>query len=172
MSGDRGRVATGGAASRRSSARVRGVRAEPVAVDTRAETILQQLAAHGYRHTSTRVAIAEVIAARTTPFTARDLVEALAPRGVGRATVFRVLDLLVQTGLLERLHGDVRCHSYTYCVPQHHHHLVCTSCGRVTAMVAGAVESALSSLAREAHFQPTSHHVELYGTCQACQRPG
>src|SRR3954452_13011725 len=86
-----------------------GGRAEPMAVETRAETILQQLAAQGYRHTSTRVAIAEAIAARTTSFTARELVDELAPRGVGRATVFRVLDLLVQTGLLERLHGDVQC---------------------------------------------------------------
>ncbi|HEY7060154.1 MAG TPA: transcriptional repressor [Chloroflexota bacterium] len=140
-----------------------------MAVETRAATILQQLAAQGYRHTSTRVAIAEAIAARALPFTARELVQELAPRGIGRATVFRALDLLVQTGLLERLHGDVQCHSYTYCVPQHHHHLVCTSCGQVTAMTAGAIEDALCSLAREAHFQPAGHHVEVYGTCQACQ---
>jgi Fur family ferric uptake transcriptional regulator len=142
---------------------------EQVAVEPRADTILQQLAAQGYRHTSTRVAIAEAIAARTVPFTARELVDELAPRGIGRATVFRALDLLVQTGLLERLHGDVQCHSYTFCVPQHHHHLVCTSCGKVTSIVAGAVERALRSLAREAHFLPAGHHVEVFGTCQTCQ---
>lgn len=144
-----------------------------MAVDTRADTILQQLVARGYRHTSTRAAIAEAIATRRAPFTARELVDELGPRGIGRATVFRVLDLLVQTGLLERLHGDVQCHSYTYCVPQHHHHLVCTSCGQVISIVAGAVERALRSLAREANFLPAGHHVEVYGTCETCQaRPG
>ncbi len=147
----------------------RGGRAEPVAVETRAATILQQLAAQGYRHTSARAAIAAAIAARRTPFTARDLVDELAPRGIGRASVFRALDLLVQTGLLERLHGDVQCHSYTFCVPQHHHHLVCTSCGQVTSIVADAVEHALRRLAQEAHFRPAGHHVEVFGTCEACQ---
>ncbi|HEY7063463.1 MAG TPA: Fur family transcriptional regulator [Chloroflexota bacterium] len=140
-----------------------------MAADARAGTILQQLAAQGYRHTSTRSAIAEAIAARSLPFTARELVDELAPRGIGRASVFRALDLLVQTGLLERLHGDVQCHRYTYCVPEHHHHLVCTTCGQVITMVAGAVERALRSVAREAHFQPTGHHIDVYGTCRACQ---
>jgi Fur family ferric uptake transcriptional regulator len=115
------------------------------------------------------VAIAEAIAARTVPFTARELVDELAPRGIGRASVFRALDLLVQTGLLERLHGDVQCHSYTFCESRHHHHLVCTVCGRVISVAAGAVERALRSLAREAYFVPTGHHVEVFGTCQACQ---
>jgi Fur family ferric uptake transcriptional regulator len=115
------------------------------------------------------VAIAEAVAARSRPFTARELVDELTPRGIGRATVFRVLDVLVQAGLLERLHGDLQCHSYTFCEPRHHHHLVCTVCGRVISVAAGAVERALRSLARDARFVPTGHHVEVYGLCQTCQ---
>ncbi len=162
-------VATATARNRPSSPDIR-TREELLTVDTRAQEILEQLAAQGYRHTSTRSAIAEAIVARGAPFTARELVEELAPRGVGRATVFRVLDLLVQAGLLERLHGDLQCHSYTFCEPRHHHHLVCTACGQVTSIVAGAVERALRSLARDANFLPTGHHVEVYGLCASCQQ--
>ena len=139
------------------------------ATDTRATIIMQRLAEQGYPLTSTRAAIAEAIASRPTQFTARELIDELEPRGIGRATVFRALDLLVQMGLLERLHGDLSCHSYTYCAPEHHHHLVCTSCGQVTSVVAGTVERELRNLARQAQFRPQGHHVEIYGQCRTCQ---
>lgn len=137
--------------------------------EVRKSTILRRLAEHGYRLTATRAAIAEAIAARPAQFTARELVEELEPHRIGRATVFRALDLLVQIGLLERLHGDLSCHSYTYCAPEHHHHLVCTGCGLVTSVVAGTVEREIRNLARQANFRPETHHVEIYGRCQACQ---
>jgi Fur family ferric uptake transcriptional regulator len=146
--------------------------ASPQPIAARASTIMQRLAEHGYRLTSTRGAIAEAIAARPAQFTARELVEELEPRGIGRATVFRALDLLVQVGLLERLHGDLSCHSYTYCAPEHHHHLVCTGCGQVTSIVAGTVEREIRNLARQANFRPQTHHVEIYGQCQACLGAG
>jgi Fur family ferric uptake transcriptional regulator len=138
-------------------------------IDDRTGLILRRLEEQGYRLTATRTAIAEAIAGRAGQFTARDLVEALEPRGIGRATVFRALDLLVQMGLLERLHGDLSCHSYTYCAPEHHHHLVCTSCGEITSVTAGPVERELRNLARQANFRPETHHIEIYGQCQACQ---
>jgi Fur family ferric uptake transcriptional regulator len=121
---------------------------EMPATQTRAEMIMQRLAEQGYRLTSTRAAIAQAIAA---------------------ATVFRALDLLVQMGLLERLHGDLSCHSYTYCAPEHHHHLICTTCGQVTSVVAGNIERELRNLARQANFRAQGHHIEVYGQCQACQ---
>jgi Fur family ferric uptake transcriptional regulator len=137
----------------------------------RANTIMQRLAELGYRHTNTRAAIAQAIASRPSQFTARELVDALEPKKIGRATVFRALDLLVQLRVLERLHGELHCHSYTYCAPdpEHHHHLVCTSCGQVTSVVAGTVERELRALARQAQFRPQGHHVEIYGQCRACQ---
>ena len=138
------------------------------ATETRASTIMQRLAEQGYRLTSRRAAIANAIASRPSQFTARELVDELEPHGIGRATVFRALDLLVQMGLLERLHGDLSCHSYTYCATEHHHHLVCTSCGQVTSVVAGTVERELRNLARQANFRPQGHHVEIYGHCQSC----
>jgi Fur family ferric uptake transcriptional regulator len=129
---------------------------------------MQRLAEHGYRSTGPRHAVADAIAARTGQFTSRELVEELEPQGIGRATVFRVLDLLVQMRLLERLHTELACHSYMYCELEHHHHLVCTSCGRVISIAAGSVERELRNLARRINFRPERHHVELYGQCEAC----
>src|SRR5438270_860180 len=69
----------------------------------------------------------------------------------------------------ELLHGDLSCHSYTYCAPEHHHHLVCTSCGEITSVTAGPVERELRNVARQANFRPETHHIEIYGQCQTCQ---
>ncbi len=141
------------------------------ATEARTNLIMQRLAEQGYRLTSTRAAIAQAISEQAAQFTARQLVDELEPHGIGRATVFRALDLLVQMGLLERLHGDLSCHSYTYCAPEHHHHLICTSCGGVTSVVAGSIERELRNIARQANFRPMGHHIEIYGQCQACQSP-
>jgi Fur family ferric uptake transcriptional regulator len=141
---------------------------QPTATEARANLIMRRLAEHGYRLTATRAAIAQAIAGQSAQFTARQLVDALEPKRIGRATIFRALDLLVQMGLLERLHGDLSCHSYTYCAPEHHHHLICTSCGSVTSVVAANLERELRTLAKQANFRPHGHHVEVYGQCQAC----
>ncbi len=59
----------------------------------------------GYRLTGRRREVAELIAAREGHFTAADLlVDARSRRlAIGRATIFRALDLLTELKLLERL---------------------------------------------------------------------
>ena len=88
----------------------------------------------GYRLTEPRRAVAELIAAREGHFSAADLIDDARVRrlGIGRATVFRALDLLTELGVLERLDLPNGEHAYVPCEPVHHHHVVCSVCGRVT----------------------------------------
>ena len=88
----------------------------------------------GYRLTEPRRAVAELIAAREGHFSAADLLDDARVRrlGIGRATVFRSLDLLTELGVLERLELPNGEHAYVPCEPVHHHHVVCSRCGRVT----------------------------------------
>ena len=97
----------------------------------------------------------------------------LGRRGVGRATVFRTLDLLVDLGALSRIHGieaGVRCVRYTPCAPAHHHHLVCQACGRVDELGAKAVERQIAAAARDRGFQLIGHTVEIVGICPECRK--
>src|SRR3982751_2896656 len=66
------------------------------------ERVLRQLSARGFRETEARRAIVETILHKDGQFTARQLHEELEPWDVGRATVFRTLDLLVELGVLNR----------------------------------------------------------------------
>ena len=133
--------------------------------------VLKQLAERGFRDTRARRSIVETVLNKDGQFSARQLHEELRRRGVGRATVFRTLDLLVELGVLNRLHTDDRCSSYIVCADRHHHHLVCDRCGAVQEISDGRVERALRAMAAESGFRAREHHVEIVGSCRDCQSP-
>ena len=134
--------------------------------------VLRRLDADGRRRTNSRATVIAAALRRTQPFTAQELVRELARRGVGRATVFRTLDLLVSLDVLSRIHGvehGTRCIRYTTCAPSHHHHLVCRSCGRVEEIRASGLEQRIAALARARGFQPLGHGLEVQGLCAECR---
>jgi Fur family ferric uptake transcriptional regulator len=130
--------------------------------------IIDQLREHGLRTTGPRRAVVESALHRRGRFTANDIVDELRPRGVGRATVFRTLDLLVEIGVLERLHTDSQ-HAYTVCSERHHHHLVCTGCDTVEEIISPSAERLVRAIAHRAGFQIEGHLLEILGLCQRCQ---
>ena len=146
------------------------MRPEPPPDLPNAAAIAERLDLQGLRQTEPRRHLIELILRQPGQFRAADLVEQAQPLGIGRATVFRLLDLLVQLGLLSRLHGPDGCRTYTLCEPEyHHHHLVCRSCGRVTPIELGALESQIRSLAQESGFLVDAHHLEVFGRCGECR---
>ncbi len=138
-----------------------------------AGAILQQIGDSGHRRTPARREVIAAALRRREPFTAQDLVRRLAPRGVGRATVFRTLDLLVSLGTLARIHGveaGERCVRYTPCEPAHHHHLICQACGRVDEIAAAALDDRIAASARARGYRALRHTVEVVGLCADCRR--
>ena len=134
--------------------------------------VLRQLGDAGRRRTSPRKEVIAAALKRRVPFTAQQLVAELRPTGVGRATVFRTLDLLVSLGALARIHGveaGVRSMRYTPCAPSHHHHLVCQACGRVEELAAKALDQRIAATARGHGFRPLGHTVEIVGLCPDCR---
>jgi Fur family transcriptional regulator, ferric uptake regulator len=126
----------------------------------------------GYRLTGRRREVTELIAAREGHFSAADLIlDARSRRlGIGRATIFRALELLTELKLLERLdlpHGE---HVYVTCEPSHPHHVVCSSCGRVREVRDHGLQQALEEIERHTGYAIDSHRLELYGHCPRCQQ--
>ena len=138
----------------------------------RATAILRRLGEDGRRRTTSRAIVLAAALRRKQPFTAQQLVGELARRGVGRATVFRTLDLLVSLDVLSRIHGidqGARCVRYTACAPSHHHHLVCRGCGRVEEIRASGLEDRIDALARQRGYRPLGHGLEVQGLCAECR---
>lgn len=140
----------------------------------RVDDTLRSLQERGYRITGPRRAVLEAAQAWPGAFTADDLVHHLeaSPVPVGRATVFRTLDLLVQHGVLDRLHRPDGCHSYVVSIGEdrHHHHLICSDCGTVVQFEGCSVDAMLGELSRTTKFRISGHWLEVFGLCQACQQ--
>jgi len=137
----------------------------------RASDILGQLAERGHRMTGPRQSIVEYLAPRTDNFSAGEILDHLHRSGVdvGRATVFRTLDLLADLGLVHRIHMEDGCNRYAVCdTTRHHHHLVCVVCGSVQPADAPRIEAEIHRFAAEAGFEIVTHVVELVGRCRRC----
>jgi len=85
------------------------------------------------------------------------------------ATVYRNLEVLVDTGLLTetRLGGK---HLYYELSPgSRHHHLVCERCGHVSELDDALVEPLRQSIARRHGFSARVEHLAVFGVCRACE---
>lgn len=139
-----------------------------------AGTILGAFEAAGYRLTSPRRALARLVASREGHFSADELLtkSRRARLGVTRATIFRSLDVLADLGVVERLDLPTGEHAFVACEPAHHHHIVCSSCGRSAGVADHGLEAVAEAIGRETGYRVDTHRLELFGRCPACQEKG
>ena len=92
-------------------------------------------------------------------------------RAVGIASVYRVLDLLVSLGLVQRLDLGGGVARYEPAMPggEHHHHVVCVDCGDVRPFEDPALEEALEAPPTRAELEVDGHDVVLWGRCGDCR---
>ena len=87
---------------------------------------------------------------------------------VGLATVYRGLQALVDAGEVDVLRSGDGEAAYRRCSPQHHHHLLCRSCGLTVEVADPPVERWAAKIAAEHGFRDVQHSLEVFGTCAAC----
>ena len=139
---------------------------------TTTQPLVEALDEAGYRLTGPRRVVAELITARSGHFTANDLLAQAQERdlGIGRATIFRALDLFTELQLLERIDLPNGDHAYVPCLPgYHHHHVICQRCARVTEVPDLGLGEAIAGMERNTGWTVQKHRLELYGLCPQCQ---
>jgi Fur family transcriptional regulator, ferric uptake regulator len=98
---------------------------------------------------------------------------ALRERGehVGTATVYRTLEVLVQSGLVRAHDFGEGFRRYEPMAAQtDHEHLICERCGRVIEFQNDRLERMLPIIADEHGFQHQRHRLEIYGVCRDCRQ--
>ena len=122
--------------------------------------------------TSQRLMVAKAVFASAEHPSAETLRRELGRRGerVGTATVYRTLDLLVESGLV-RQHdfGDGFRRFEPVSGRAIHEHLICQRCGRVVEFTNDRLERMLEIIADEHAFLHRRHRVEVYGLCSDCR---
>jgi Fur family ferric uptake transcriptional regulator len=126
----------------------------------------------GHRRGGARTAIIELLAAQECALTALEIEDLLrkSERGVARASIYRILDLLQERGLVSRLDLGDSIARYEAVDPAgvHHHHLLCDSCGRLVPFDDGDLERSLDRLSRRLGFRMHGHEVIVRGDCPGC----
>ena len=127
----------------------------------------------GYRSGEARAAVIEVLGEQECCVDAQAIFDRVRERGrrrVGIASVYRTLDLLSELGLVQRLDVGGGGAHFEPVRPdgEHHHHVVCDDCGRVSAFADPGLEQALDALARRLDFRVGAHEVVLRGACGDC----
>lgn len=124
------------------------------------------------RATRQRQAVVAALDEASSFCTAQELHDVLRHRGdkVGLATVYRSLQLMADADEVDVIRSDAGEASYRRCSTEHHHHLVCRTCGRAVEVSGPAVEAWANRVGGEHGFTEVSHTVELSGVCGSCSR--
>ena len=127
----------------------------------------------GLKHGGARQRVIDLLAHEACALSAVEIEEMLRDQGTptGRASIYRVLDLLVDHGLVERVtvgQGLARFER-THPDGEHHHHLVCEHCGVLVAFDDPVLEEAIDSLPERLGVSVEHHDVVLRGACPDCE---
>ena len=134
----------------------------------------RELEREGYRLSGPRSAVVETLADLGCSVTAKEIADTLHERGqdVGVASIYRTLELLDKLRLTRRVDAAEGVARYEPVDPsgEHHHHIVCDTCGEVAAFEDSDLEKAIERLAGRVDFSIDAHDVTLRGECPSCRR--
>lgn len=126
----------------------------------------------GVRNTWQRAAVVEVLQDIDKFVSARQIHEELENRGekVGLTTVYRTLQSLAEVEAVDVLQNKEGESLYRHCLTEHHHHhLVCSVCGRSEEIEGGPVEKWAQLVAQRYGYELVGHDAEVFGVCRSCQ---
>ena len=127
----------------------------------------------GQRYTANRRALVETLVAAGGPVSIGDLL--LRKGSVPQSSAYRNLAVLEQADVVRRVitEDDFARFELDEGLTEHHHHLVCSNCGRVEDVaipphVERSLGRSLDRLARDAGFASVGHRLDLIGRCRSC----
>lgn len=137
------------------------------------EHVRAELRRAGLRTGVARNTVIDYLASRDCCVSAQELHDGLRAEGhsIGIASVYRVLDQLTELRLVHRVDLSDGVARFEPALPdgEHHHHLVCGSCGKVEPFDDAPLERALTRVAGDRGYELDQHDVVLHGSCGDCR---
>jgi Fur family transcriptional regulator, ferric uptake regulator len=153
------------------------LRQVPAQTDTdwaaHARSVLQRA---GHHRGAARDRLIDLLSGQDCALSALEIEDALrgarrTERPVGRASIYRVLELLHAHDLVNRVDvgdGIARYETADPAGVHHHHHLLCDQCGRLVPFHDAGLERSIDQLSSRLGFRTTDHEVTLRGDCPDC----
>ncbi|MBV9463758.1 MAG: transcriptional repressor [Verrucomicrobiae bacterium] len=131
----------------------------------------------GLRWTGQREAIVETAFGTTDHFTAEELL-AMVRRmdsSVSRATVYRTLSLLTESGLIHELHlegKDQKVYDPNYSKHPNHAHIICNDCDKIVEFESKDIERLENQISESLGFSISSQRLEIHANCEDLKKKG
>ena len=136
-------------------------------------TVEASLRSVGQRYTPKRRALVTLLERADKPLSMNDLLAG--KTGLPQSSIYRNLAVLEQAGAVRRVitEDEFARFELTEALTEHHHHLICSTCGKVEdvtipADLESAMDRTIDRVARRAGFAHVSHRLDLIGTCRSC----
>jgi Fur family ferric uptake transcriptional regulator len=140
------------------------------------QRFLDFLAHKNLRLTGQRRAIIESVFNTEQHFTADELLGWARRRdkSVSRATVYRTLPLLTESGLVREMDfgKDHKYYDPNYAEHPHHNHIICQDCGKIVEFESEKIERMGSEISRGLGFTVRAHRLQITATCEEFRKLG
>ncbi len=139
------------------------------------KAIEEFMQARGLKLTGPRRRVVEKLLSVKGHVAADDLIELLRKdkTPVSKATVYRTLSLVSQSGLIDGHDFDGGKRLYEPMVGRaHHDHLYCVACGKVIEFEDAGIEKLQDAVVRRHQFTPVYHSHKIFGYCAGCKAKG
>lgn len=136
------------------------------------EARLQRIRESGGKLTHARLVVLQALESFDGHPTSADVVEAVnaIDESVGRASVFRALELFTQLSIIRPTYVLNGAPQYVLMPDGHHHHIVCLQCGRTIEFPDCGLENLETELESRLGVKITGHLLEFYGICADCRQ--
>jgi len=128
------------------------------------------------RLTGQRRAIIETVFSTEEHFTAEQLLKWSRRRdkSVSRATVYRTLPLLTQSGLVREMDfgKERKFYDPNYAERPRHSHIICQDCGKIVEFESDQIEQLENELSHRLGFSVTAHRLQITASCEEFRRLG
>jgi Fur family ferric uptake transcriptional regulator len=134
------------------------------------EQLIERIKKAGYKLTPARLAVVKVIDDEHAHLNPADVLEQARryyPK-LGRATVYRTLELLTELGILRPIYMGENTPRFIR-TEGGHHHLVCNDCGEVIEFDECMAGELSQTIQEQFGFEIGSHLLEFYGRCRQCK---
>lgn len=136
-------------------------------------TAEERLRGEGQRYTASRRALVDRLATGGRPLSITDLLGGR--RRVPQSSAYRNLATLERAGVVRRVitEEDFARFELDERLTEHHHHLVCSNCGRIEDVtipqaLEGSIDETFDEVARRVGFASVGHRLDLIGLCDDC----
>jgi Fe2+ or Zn2+ uptake regulation protein len=136
----------------------------------RTEEWINLLKYNGYRITSPRRVVVEILAKTDRALTAIDTFDLAREHhpSIGLVSIYRTLDKLESLNLIQRVHHPEGCHAYIAAFTGHQHLLLCQSCGATVFFQGDNIDTLVTKVEEESGFQIRDHWLQFFGICATC----